>query len=105
MNPPPPPEYETCLGDLYAVSVTEHADATDESKETLLSEYNYLKTRVSQNGTYDQGSHVMQYGQTSIDSEMVATFLGNGNKVFLSVLNMQPNVSTLFSGHHHLCAC
>jgi hypothetical protein len=81
MNPPPPQEYDTCLGDLYAVSVTEHADATDESKETLVQEYNYLKLRVSQNGTYDQGSHVMQYGQTSIASEVVATFLGNGNKV------------------------
>jgi len=80
MNPPPPQEYDTCLGDLYAVSVTEHADATDESKETLVQEYNYLKLRVSQNGTYDQGSHVMQYGQTSIASEVVATFLGNGNK-------------------------
>jgi legumain len=69
------------LGDLYAVSVAEHADATDETKETLTAEYNYLKVRVSQNGTYDEGSHVMQYGQTNIASEPVATFLGTGNKV------------------------
>jgi legumain len=96
MDPPPPPEYETCLGDLYAVSVTEHADATDESKETLSSEYNYLKIRVSQNGTYSQGSHVMQYGQTSIDSEPVSTFLGNGNKVLRSCS------ATCISISHHI---
>jgi len=77
MVPPPPAEYETCLGDLYAVSISEHADATDEKKETLLGEYGYLKTRVSQNGTFDQGSHVMQYGEVSIDSEVVDTFLGS----------------------------
>ncbi len=73
--PPIPPEYNMCLGNRFTVAITEHADATDESTETLLAQYYYLRNRTS--------IGVFQWGQIDISSQMVSMFLGNGSKVHL----------------------
>lgn len=72
------PRFNTCLGDLYSISWMENVDSTDITTETLEQQYNLVQERTSQNGTYSQGSHVMQYGNLKIDSEMVSDFIGNG---------------------------
>lgn len=55
----------------------ENADAKDLKRETLEEQYKLVKDRTSQNGSYSQGSHVMQYGDVSIDSEDCAAFMGD----------------------------
>lgn len=52
MDPPPPPEYSTCLGDLYSVSWMEDSDANDLNAETLKKQYQRVRLRTSQNYTY-----------------------------------------------------
>ncbi|KAF6261372.1 vacuolar processing enzyme 1b, partial [Scenedesmus sp. NREL 46B-D3] len=59
----------TCLGDLYSVAWLEDAEASDLTRESLLQQYKAIKRRTSQNFTYEQGSHVMQYGALDIDKE------------------------------------
>jgi len=76
MTPPPPEEYTTCLGDLYSVSWMENVDAIDPRTETLNQQYELVKNRTSQDGSYSEGSHVMQYGQLDIATEDVAVFIG-----------------------------
>ena len=66
MQPSPPAGYNTCLGDLYSVAWMENTDASDRATETWQAQYESVKQRVSQNGTFRQGSHVMQYGDTSV---------------------------------------
>uniref|UniRef100_A0A0D9WKJ4 Legumain prodomain domain-containing protein n=1 Tax=Leersia perrieri TaxID=77586 RepID=A0A0D9WKJ4_9ORYZ len=65
----PPPEYDTCLGDLYSVAWMEDADAhhnTRTAPETLRQQYAAVRDRTSANGTYVFGSHVMQYGDLAL---------------------------------------
>jgi len=62
MTPAPPAGYNTCLGDLFSISFLENCDASDLSHETLLAQYQEVKNRTSQHGTYQQGSHVMPQG-------------------------------------------
>lgn len=50
-----PPQFTTCLGDLYSVSWMEDAEVSDLTKETLLQQYKKIKMRTSQNFTYEQG--------------------------------------------------
>ena len=76
MTPAPPKGYNTCLGDLFSISFLENCDANDLSHETLLAQYQEVKERTSQKGTYQQGSHVMQYGDTPIDTETCNHFMG-----------------------------
>jgi len=72
---PPPEEYDTCLGDLYSISFLEDLDKLTATKgETYEKQYISIKTRVSQNGTYNEGSHVMQYGDLTIDNEKLASW-------------------------------
>ena len=44
--------------------------------ETLEKQFELVKLRTSNNGTYQQGSHAKQYGTLSIDEEPVADYLG-----------------------------
>ena len=44
--------------------------------ETLEKQFELVKLRTSNNGTYNQGSHAKQYGTLSIDEEPVADYLG-----------------------------
>lgn len=88
MNPPAPKGYNTCLGDLFSIAFLENCDASDLSHETLLAQYQEVKNRTSQNGTYRQGSHVMQYGDTPIDTETCNHFMGpKASAAFLQPVN------------------
>ncbi|GJP50900.1 hypothetical protein CLOM_g10053 [Closterium sp. NIES-68] len=79
MNPPPPIEYETCLGDLYSVAWMEDSDVNDLTQETLYEQYLLVKDRTSNHGTYDAGSHVMLFGEKALGSDPVADFLGDAS--------------------------
>ena len=100
--PGPPPEFNTCLGDLYSVSWLEDSDVrsalssisppdarpadhqlptndapcSDLTTETLETQFERVKWRTSNNKTYTQGSHVLQFGTRAIDEEPAADFLG-----------------------------
>ena len=52
---------------------------SDLTEETLEEQYERVKLRTSNNGTYQQGSHVLQFGARAIDEEPCADFLGNLN--------------------------
>eukprot|EP00887_Chlorella_sp_A99_P007632 scaffold20.g7632.t1 len=79
MNPSPPPEFDTCLGDLYSVAWLENSDAADLTVETLKKQFQLVKARTSQNFTFMQGSHAMRFGTLDIAEEPAAEFLGEGN--------------------------
>ena len=55
---------------------SEHANLL---KETLEKQFEVVKERVSRNGTYMQGSHVLQFGSLSIDEEPIGDYLGDEN--------------------------
>ncbi|KAG0554834.1 hypothetical protein KC19_12G123300 [Ceratodon purpureus] len=76
MYPPPPPEYDTCLGDLYSVAWMEDTEKENLKKETLEDQYVIVKARTSNHNTYSTGSHVMQYGDIHIDVEELERYLG-----------------------------
>jgi hypothetical protein len=142
MSPSPPPEFGTCLGDLYSVAWLENADDADLTvgecgatrprfpvrcaipthyqlarlprccglgcaahrriarcprplaptpalhphplapcprAETLKKQFQLVKARVSRNYTYNQGSHVMRFGDYDIAEEAAALFQGQGH--------------------------
>jgi len=91
MAQPPPAGYNTCLGDLYSVAWMENVDAAGRL-ETLETQYTMIKDRVSQNGSYSEGSHVMQYGELDFDGEAIDAFLGDAKA------NENSIVSNLFAG-------
>lgn len=76
MDPPPPPEYDTCLGDLYSVAWMEDSEMNNLKEETLLQQYNLVKRRTSNHNTYMTGSHVMQYGNLTISQEELYLYIG-----------------------------
>jgi legumain len=76
MYPPPPQEFETCLGDLYSVAWMEDVEIQNLKIETLEDQYIIVKTRTSMNFTYWTGSHVMQYGDTNQVIEEIERYLG-----------------------------
>ncbi|KAI3505200.1 hypothetical protein L1887_27165 [Cichorium endivia] len=75
MKPPPPPEYDTCLGDLYSISWMENSESEDLRHETLKQQYLKVKKRTYNNDDY--GSHVMQYGTLGISNETVSVYQGS----------------------------
>lgn len=77
MDPSPPPEYFTCLGDLYSVAWMEDSERHNLEQETLKDQYSYVKTRTSNEETYMSGSHVMRYGNFSISAEEVYVYIGS----------------------------
>lgn len=89
----PPPGFNTCLGDLFSVSWTEDADRTDLTQETLKKQFQKVRHRTSSNWTYSQGSHVMHFGQISIDEEPSSDFEGQLNRGVSS----SPNSNTIFA--------
>jgi legumain len=78
-TPGPPPEFGTCLGDLFSISFLENDDATDLVKETLEQQFLLVRNRTSNNGTYEQGSHVLQFGSLAIDDEPVGDYQGEAD--------------------------
>jgi len=63
-------EIGSCLGDLYSVNFLENLESVDPTKETLLKQFNVVKKETNL-------SHVMQYGDISIDKEIIGNFEGN----------------------------
>jgi len=86
-NPGPPSEYDTCLGDLFSVTWLQNTDSVG-SSQTLETQYQTVKQITSQNGTYDQGSHVMQYGDTSFTSDKLSAFIGSVAPASMDVSKM-----------------
>ncbi|KAL7111410.1 hypothetical protein ACP275_05G085600 [Erythranthe tilingii] len=76
MDPPPPPEYITCLGDLYSVAWMEDSETHNLKRETIEQQYNQVKERTSNYNTYNAGSHVMEYGNTSFKWEKLYLYQG-----------------------------
>ncbi|KAL0311682.1 UNVERIFIED_CONTAM: Vacuolar-processing enzyme [Sesamum calycinum] len=76
MDPPPPPEYITCLGDLYSVAWMEDSESHNLKRETVEQQYQQVKDRTSNFNTYNVGSHVMEYGNKSIKSEKLCLYQG-----------------------------
>ncbi|PSS11505.1 Vacuolar-processing enzyme like [Actinidia chinensis var. chinensis] len=76
MDPAPPAEYLTCLGDLYSVSWMEDSETHNLKKETIAQQYTKVKERTSNYNTYNAGSHVMEYGNKSIKSETLYLYQG-----------------------------
>ncbi|PAN17745.1 hypothetical protein PAHAL_3G153500 [Panicum hallii] len=85
-NPGPPPEFDTCLGDLYSVAWMEDSDVHNLRTESLKQQYEVVKDRTSAHGTYSLGSHVMQYGDQRLGAQSLFQFIGtnpaNDNATF-----------------------
>lgn len=62
------------------------SDIKNLTRETLEKQYELVKLRTSNNGTYQQGSHVMQFGDMVIDEEPAADYLGKLNTGALATL-------------------
>jgi len=79
MDPNVPAEYDTCLGDLYSVAWMEESEMVDLAKERLLDQYEIVKERTSNRGTFYLGSHVMQYGSIDLNEQPASHYLGRFN--------------------------
>ncbi|KAM7525615.1 hypothetical protein LguiA_015517 [Lonicera macranthoides] len=76
MEPSPPPEYITCLGDLYSVAWMEDSETHNLKKETIEQQYKAVKDRTSNYNSYNAGSHVMEYGSTDFKDERLSLYQG-----------------------------
>lgn len=56
---------------------TVYSDAQDLGRESLKQQFEIVRRRTSQNGTFIQGSHVLQFGDLSIDKEPVGNYQGH----------------------------
>lgn len=74
-HPSPPPEYETCLGDLYSVAWMEDSEVHNLRNETVKQQYQLVKDRTA-NGNSAYGSHVMQYGDLVVSSDDLFVYMG-----------------------------
>ncbi|XP_073129424.1 LOW QUALITY PROTEIN: vacuolar-processing enzyme-like [Henckelia pumila] len=92
--PYPPPEYETCLGDLYSISWMEDCDIHNLRTETLRQQYQLVKARTANENSY-YGSHVMQYGDLKLSVGNLFTYLGtdpaNDNFTFVDENSLRPS--------------
>ncbi|KAL4018969.1 hypothetical protein IC575_022601 [Cucumis melo] len=76
MQPAPPPEYMTCLGDLYSVAWMEDSETHNLKRETIDQQYQTVKERTSNPNNLNTGSHVMEYGNSSIKAERLYLYQG-----------------------------
>ncbi|KAF2286263.1 hypothetical protein GH714_012947 [Hevea brasiliensis] len=91
--PSPPPEYETCLGDLYSVAWMEDSDIHNLQTETLHQQYQLVKRRTA-NGNSAYGSHVMHYGDIGLGTDNLFVYMGtnpaNDNSTFVDENSLIP---------------
>ncbi|KAJ8449372.1 hypothetical protein Cgig2_002504 [Carnegiea gigantea] len=94
MDPAPPPEYMTCLGDLYSVAWMEDRNGSMSMNGLNPMEFlRLVKERTSNFNTFTAGSHVMEYGNKSIKPEKLYLYQGfdpatenlPANKVLLNI--------------------
>ncbi|GJM85672.1 hypothetical protein PR202_ga02145 [Eleusine coracana subsp. coracana] len=76
MEPSPPSEFITCLGDLYSVSWMEDSETHNLKKETIKEQYEAVKERTSDSNSYGVGSHVMEYGDKTFKGEKLYLYQG-----------------------------
>ncbi|KAL6633885.1 hypothetical protein ACP70R_026556 [Stipagrostis hirtigluma subsp. patula] len=85
MEPSPPSEYITCLGDLYSVSWMEDSECKELcgifethnlKEETIKEQYEVVKKRTSDTNSYGVGSHVMEYGDKTFKGEKLYLYQG-----------------------------
>ncbi|KAL1371242.1 hypothetical protein HN51_001469 [Arachis hypogaea] len=76
MDPSPPPEYITCLGDLYSVAWMEDSESHNLKRESVQQQYQSVKERTSNFNNYELGSHVMEYGDTHVKPEKLYLYHG-----------------------------
>ncbi|KAF7010186.1 hypothetical protein CFC21_024635 [Triticum aestivum] len=76
MEMPPPPEYDTCLGDLYSVSWMEDSETHNLKKETIKQQYEVVKARTAPLNESSIGSHVMEYGDKTFKGDMLFLYQG-----------------------------
>nr|AGC94759.1 vacuolar processing enzyme [Malus micromalus] len=92
--PSPPPEYDTCLGDLYSVAWMEGSDVHNLRSETLHQQYELVKMRTA-NDNSGFGSHVMQYGDVGLSKNNLFVYMGtnpaNDNYTFLGENSLRPS--------------
>jgi len=73
-------DLQTCLGDLYSVNWMENVEQNPSMVETLLAQYMIVKNETAppKKPTPGRpgGSHVMQYGDLSLDTLPIGDFLG-----------------------------
>ncbi|GAB4837133.1 hypothetical protein Ancab_002044 [Ancistrocladus abbreviatus] len=96
LYPPPPPEYETCLGDLFSISWLEDSDKSNLGAETLEKQYQVVKRRTGYTAQYN--SHVMQYGSTKeLSNHMLSMYMGanpnNQNYILRSHKSIMPTTT------------
>ncbi|CAO2818029.1 unnamed protein product [Amaranthus hypochondriacus] len=72
-----PSEFDTCLGDLYSVAWMEDCDAHNSQSETLKQQYQVVKRRTLEGG--DEGSHVMEYGNTEFSNDTLSLYFGSAS--------------------------
>ncbi|KAL0327510.1 UNVERIFIED_CONTAM: Vacuolar-processing enzyme [Sesamum angustifolium] len=90
--PSPPPEYETCLGDLYSIAWMEDryelvftwisncylfgtSMTYNLRTESLRQQYQLVKERTANENSY-YGSHVMQYGDLKLSVDHLFSYMG-----------------------------
>uniref|UniRef100_J3LZY4 Legumain prodomain domain-containing protein n=1 Tax=Oryza brachyantha TaxID=4533 RepID=J3LZY4_ORYBR len=82
-EPSPPPEYITCLGDMYSVAWMEDSETHNLKRETIEDQYEVVKKRTSNANKLNEGSHVMEYGDKTFKDEKLFLYQGfnpaNGN--------------------------
>ncbi|KAL2940186.1 Vacuolar-processing enzyme alpha-isozyme [Bienertia sinuspersici] len=74
-DPSPPPEFDTCLGDLYSVAWMEDSDIHNAELETLKQQYQLVKKRTAEGG--EHGSHVMEYGNIKYSTDLLSLYIGS----------------------------
>ncbi|KAK1266352.1 hypothetical protein QJS04_geneDACA002519 [Acorus gramineus] len=98
-TPGPPPEFDTCLGDLYSVAWMEDSNYPEfhlgkglmlDNVVQLLyfpASLKRVKDRTSNQGSYYYGSHVMQFGDIDLNTEKLFFYIGsnptNDNHTFI----------------------
>ncbi|KAK9699779.1 hypothetical protein RND81_08G195800 [Saponaria officinalis] len=91
--PSPPPEYDTCLGDMYSVAWMEDSERHNLQTETLRHQYELVRSRASSGDSY-YGSHVMQFGDLKLSKDMLYLYMGsnpaNENYTFVNENSLRP---------------
>lgn len=71
----------TCLGDLYSVNWMENVDASSSMVETLLQQYAIVRNETAPAAhptpARPGGSHVLQFGELTVDAEGIGDFMGS----------------------------
>ncbi|XVE91133.1 hypothetical protein DITRI_Ditri20bG0130300 [Diplodiscus trichospermus] len=91
-----PPEFDTCLGDLFSISWLEDSDIHNLHKETLKQQYQVVRRRTAVDNL-DPSSHVMQYGSMTVEKDFVFSYLGTNPKN--DNFEASPNTSNVVSQH------